>query len=125
MIDFRLLECFVAVAEHLHFRKADVSLFISQPALTQQIKRLESVLKARLFVRSTWAVFLTPAGELLLRMTNQLQTDPDVSLADARRQRNGIRKLLAQNINPARPRSAEKNHFLTRKNIQACGTGVA
>ncbi|WP_145547499.1 tyrosine-type recombinase/integrase [Yersinia intermedia] len=33
---------------------------------------------------------------------------PDVSLADARQQRDGIRKLLAQNINPAQQRIAEK-----------------
>ncbi|MCI4231987.1 tyrosine-type recombinase/integrase [Dickeya dianthicola] len=33
---------------------------------------------------------------------------PDVSLADARQQRDGIRKLLAQNINPAHQRAAEK-----------------
>ncbi len=33
---------------------------------------------------------------------------PDVSLADARQQRDGIRKLLAQNINPAQQRSAER-----------------
>ncbi len=32
---------------------------------------------------------------------------PDVSLADARQQRDGIRKLLAHNINPAQQRSAE------------------
>ncbi|MCA7015419.1 Arm DNA-binding domain-containing protein, partial [Dickeya dadantii] len=35
-------------------------------------------------------------------------TYPDVSLADARQQRDGIRKLLAQNINPAHQRAAEK-----------------
>lgn len=33
---------------------------------------------------------------------------PDVSLANARQQRDGIRKLLAQNINPAQQRSAER-----------------
>ncbi|WP_263063175.1 tyrosine-type recombinase/integrase [Dickeya dadantii] len=37
-----------------------------------------------------------------------LGTYPDVSLADARQQRDGIRKLLAQNINPAHQRAAEK-----------------
>ncbi|WP_035058820.1 Arm DNA-binding domain-containing protein, partial [Dickeya solani] len=36
-----------------------------------------------------------------------LGTYPDVSLADARQQRDGIRKLLAQNINPAHQRAAE------------------
>ncbi|MGP4881524.1 integrase arm-type DNA-binding domain-containing protein, partial [Klebsiella pneumoniae] len=33
---------------------------------------------------------------------------PDVSLSDARQQRDGIRKLLAQNINPAQQRIAER-----------------
>lgn len=37
-----------------------------------------------------------------------LGTYPDVSLTDARQQRDGIRKLLAQNINPAQQRSAER-----------------
>ncbi len=37
-----------------------------------------------------------------------LGTYPDVSLADARQQRDGIRKLLAQNINPVHQRTAEK-----------------
>jgi DNA-binding transcriptional LysR family regulator len=100
VIDFRLLECFVAVAEHLHFRKAAVSLFISQPALTQQIKRLESVLKAQLFVRSTRAVFLTPAGELLLRMTRQLQTDTDHMVRCVRQVANGEGGFLKVGFTP-------------------------
>ncbi|WP_082890319.1 LysR family transcriptional regulator [Halotalea alkalilenta] len=100
MIDFRLLECFVAVAEHLHFRKAAVSLFISQPALTQQIKRLESVLKVQLFVRSTRAVFLTPAGELLLRMTKQLQTDTDHMVRCVRQVANGEGGFLKVGFTP-------------------------
>lgn len=37
-----------------------------------------------------------------------LGANPAVSLADARQQRDGIRKLLAQNINPAQQRSAER-----------------
>lgn len=50
---------------------------------------------------------------------------PDVSLADARQQRDGIRKLLTQNINPAQQRSAERATSSPEKNFQVCGTGLA
>lgn len=40
---------------------------------------------------------------------------PDVSLADARQQRDGIRKLLAHNINPAQQRSAERATYSPEK----------
>ncbi len=42
---------------------------------------------------------------------------PDVSLADARQQRDGIRKLLAQNINPAKQRIADKAARAPEKNL--------
>ncbi|ULR32777.1 integrase arm-type DNA-binding domain-containing protein [Dickeya fangzhongdai] len=44
---------------------------------------------------------------------------PDVSLADARQQRDGIRKLLAQNINPAHHRAAEKAPRSPEKSFKA------
>lgn len=77
MIDPKLLECFIAVAECLHFRKAAERLFISQPALTQQIKRLEALIRAPLFDRNTRSVFLTPAGDALLRKTRHLQAETE------------------------------------------------
>lgn len=43
---------------------------------------------------------------------------PDVSLADARQQRDGIRKLLAQNINPAHHRAAEKTPRSSEKSLK-------
>jgi DNA-binding transcriptional LysR family regulator len=62
----RELRYFVAVAEDLHFTRAAERLFVSQPALSKQIRALEARLGFPLFVRDTRGVRLTPAGEALL-----------------------------------------------------------
>jgi len=62
----RDLRYFVAVAEDLHFTRAAERLFISQPALSKQIRMLERQLGAPLFLRGSDGVRLTPVGEALL-----------------------------------------------------------
>jgi len=62
----RDLRYFVAVAEELHFTRAAECLFISQPALSKQIRALERALGAPLFERSGREVRLTTVGEALL-----------------------------------------------------------
>ena len=69
--NFRL-KVFRAVAEHLNFRKAAEHLFLTQPAVTLQIKALENDLNVRLFDRSANKVTLTAQGEVLLRYARQL-----------------------------------------------------
>jgi DNA-binding transcriptional LysR family regulator len=63
--NFRL-KVFRTVAQHLSFRKAAEHLFLTQPAVTLQIKALEDDLGARLFERGPKGVSLTPQGSLLL-----------------------------------------------------------
>jgi DNA-binding transcriptional LysR family regulator len=62
----RDLRYFVAVAEELHFTRAGERLYVSQPALSKQIRSLEGQLGVRLFVRDRPGVALTPAGRALL-----------------------------------------------------------
>ncbi|WP_067683280.1 LysR family transcriptional regulator [Nocardia miyunensis] len=63
----RDLRYFVTIAEELHFTKAAERLFISQPALSKQIRLLEKTLGTALFERDRRSVRLTAAGTTLGR----------------------------------------------------------
>ncbi|WP_093628954.1 LysR family transcriptional regulator [Streptomyces sp. 3213.3] len=65
-VHVRDLRYFVAVAEELHFTRAAEKLYVSQPALSKQIRALERQLGAELFRRDRQTVTLTPAGTALL-----------------------------------------------------------
>ena len=62
-MDFRTLRYFVAVAEELGFRRAAQRLHVSQPAVSQQVRKLEEDLGVQLLERTPRRVALTPAGE--------------------------------------------------------------
>ena len=65
-LDPRLLRPFVVLAEELHFGRAAQRLHVTQPALSQQVKRLEEQLGVGLFARTRARVEPTEAGEALL-----------------------------------------------------------
>ena len=62
----RRLQVFHAVAKHLSFTKAAEALFMTQPAVTFQIKQLEEHFNTRLFERGHGRISLTPAGGVVL-----------------------------------------------------------
>lgn len=66
-INYELYKVFYHVAISLSFSEASKKLFISQSAVSQSIKVLETKLNQTLFIRSTKKVQLTPEGEILLR----------------------------------------------------------
>ncbi|ACZ91457.1 LysR family transcriptional regulator [Streptosporangium roseum] len=64
-VDTRLLRYFAVVAEEGNLTRAAERLFVSQPALTKQIKQLENMLSVRLFTRSRAGMALTEPGRIL------------------------------------------------------------
>jgi DNA-binding transcriptional LysR family regulator len=71
-IELRLLRYFAVVAEELHVGNAAARLYISQPALSQQIRALEDQVGLPLFVRHPRGMELTEAGEVLLQEARAL-----------------------------------------------------
>src|SRR4051794_9216096 len=65
-MELRQLQYFAAVARHRNFTRAAEALYVGQPALSQQIRRLEAELGLALLRRTPQGVELTPAGADLL-----------------------------------------------------------
>lgn len=71
MEDFKL-KVFHSVAKNKSFTKAAAELFITQPAVTKQIKNLEESLGTRLFERTGNSIIMTPEAEVLFRYANEI-----------------------------------------------------
>ena len=74
-IELKHLRAFVAVADELNFGRAAARLYVSQPALSRQVKALEKLIGCPLLLRSTHRVELTLAGEALLGAAVPLLVD--------------------------------------------------
>jgi DNA-binding transcriptional LysR family regulator len=93
-VDARLLEPLVVLAEELHFTRAAERLHVAQPALSQQIGRLERQLGVVLFDRPPKVVALTPAGTVLLERVRPALADLRRAVDEARAVAAGTRGVL-------------------------------
>lgn len=66
------LEYFVSAAHNLNFSKTAEMFFVSQSAITQQIRSLEKELKLDLFVRKNNRISLTDSGQVFMREAEQI-----------------------------------------------------
>ena len=80
LVSLQQLRCFCAAAELGSFTAAADHLRVSQPAVAEQIRKLEATLGADLFVRAGRGVVPTDAGQAFAAAR-----DPDPALARRRR----------------------------------------
>lgn len=73
MIENFRIRVFRTVAHHLNFSRAAEELFLTQPAVTQQIKALEDEFRVRLFDRTAGHISLTEAGRALLPISEKMK----------------------------------------------------
>ncbi len=126
------LRYFIAVAEQLNFTEAAKHLYVSQPALSQQIADLEKQLNAQLFTRDRHSVRLTTAGAIFLQDACEIvakaeQAAQKVRLRDANAVTGSISiGFLAQaekRILPDLIRSLRNNYPLIKIKLTPLGFG--
>ena len=83
-MELRQLRYFVAVAETSNISRAAQKLFLTQPALSRQIKALEDEIGQSLLERSAHSIRLTPAGDALLPEACELLQRADAMLERVR-----------------------------------------
>lgn len=86
----RQLEYFLAVARELNFTKAARSMYVSQTAVTQQIKALEEQLGVSLFERTKKKVVLTPAGKVFQAEAAKILKRIDIAVERTREASSGF-----------------------------------
>ncbi len=101
-MDLRYLRYFVTVAEELSYTQAAQRLHISQPALWEQIRKLEAQVGVELLAREGRSIRLTDAGRIFLQQTRKTLADASMSITLARRAARGeIGHLSIGHNNPA------------------------
>jgi DNA-binding transcriptional LysR family regulator len=78
-MELRQLRYLLALAEERHFTRAAAREHIAQPALSQQIRRLEDEIGLALVQRTTRRVALTEAGELLVARARRILAEVDAA----------------------------------------------
>jgi len=88
------LRSVVVLAEHLHFGRAAAALFVSQPALTKQIRKIENTLGGPLFIRKPRQLTLTRAGKVLVEHARSVIRDTQLVIDVSRSALRGEAGLL-------------------------------
>lgn len=112
MIETRLLQQFIDVAEELHFNRAAQRLHMAQPPLSQAIRRLEREMGLALFERTNRSVALTPAGAAFAHTARQILQALDDGVARTQRVAQGLEGLLTLTFINIAPEALRKLDLL-------------
>ena len=88
-ITFRQLQVFESVAQHLSFTHAAEELFLTQPAVSMQVKQLESVINLPLFEQLGKSIHLTEAGKVMQRYSGEIRRQ----LTEAEKELNDLKGI--------------------------------
>jgi DNA-binding transcriptional LysR family regulator len=98
---FRQLEYFVALARERHFARAASACYVSQPALSEAIRKLEQELKVPLVRRGQKFEGLTPEGERLVHWARRILADHDALKQEVTALQTGLTGELRLGVIPA------------------------
>lgn len=130
MLETRQLEYFLALAETLHFGRAAARVHITQPALSQQIRKLEAQLGVSLVERTSRTVALTDAGTVfreeaeraLAQVARAAAQAQAVGRGEAGRLRVGFVGSVMSTFLPAAIRAFRSRHPGVTLELQECNT---
>ena len=93
-MDIKWLKTFIVAAKYENFRQASEELFLTQPAVTKHIRRLEENLNIHLFNRTGKMVSLSPAGHKFLPYAMEMVDQYDKKLEDFEAWKQGYNRKL-------------------------------
>ncbi|MDQ0343009.1 LysR family transcriptional regulator [Lederbergia wuyishanensis] len=93
-MDIKWLKTFIIAAKYENFRKTSEELFLTQPAVTKHIKRLEENLNCLLFERSGKHITLTAAGHRFLPYAREIIATFEKGLEDFESWKQGYKRKL-------------------------------
>ena len=99
-MDIKWLKTFIIAAKYENFRKAEEELFLTQPAVTKHIKRLEEYLHISLFERTGKNVSLTPAGSRFLSSALKILNRYDDEMEEFEGWKQGYNRKLTIAVAP-------------------------
>ena len=91
-MQLRDIQYVVTIADMQSFSKAAEALYISQPALSQYIKRIENELSFSLYERHNGKCVLTPPGEILLQKGSDILSQFDTMIEEMKTCANSQKK---------------------------------
>lgn len=93
-MDIKWINTFIVAAKYENFRKTSEDLFLTQPAITKHIKRLEEQLNILLFERTGKRITLTAAGHRFLPYAKEMMATYEQGLEDFESWKQGYKRKL-------------------------------